>query len=177
MIVHPGWRIVTGFDRRSLYFGSASVSIAKTRTMTLLNPTGALRPTNPMNLAGFDKTGRLIWALPVDGRRLETAKQTAKDSLLFKAAWSVLDTVLKAPTKGPGRIFGVTYSVGDPVEIGYHRWVEYRGPRPWLELAPIRAHLVIAGAPKSWRLSAALSVRLSCGGRRCATRRSHLVQE
>lgn len=132
--------------------------------MLLLNPTGAMRSESPMNVAALSDTGALLWALPLDCRRLSLEPTTRVVATEFEGIWQLIDEGLEAEPR-EGRIWLVRPPVGEPPDPRCTQdWLEYDGGpgsdiharRPWLEIAHVDDLTLVAplcghGAEKRWR--------------------------
>jgi hypothetical protein len=123
-------RFVTAADWDGYRLGAvARAGIDSGTRYLVLNPVGAQRRTNPVNLGAF-RAGKLAWALPIDRSRLTIAPDAGlKAKPVFDSFWTLLGAC-KAGLHG-GQIWEPGHPVGNHgVEIGAsgtrptgHPWV------------------------------------------------------
>lgn len=113
-------RRVSSVSFQSYYLGSeARNAFPWQETASLLiNPTGALRRTNPGNLAAWDTDKQLRWVLPVSCLRLVLENNEPDSSSLQTDLWSQLVETAGGMTD-PAPIWGTGAPVGtEGVELG-----------------------------------------------------------
>lgn len=130
-------RRVVAFNDSNLALGHPTrLRAAPAQTLVVVNPSGAMRNTNPANLACV-LGSQVAWALPVDFRRLTLASSGVSDVQAFVDFWGQCDVALSAG--GPGQIWASTGDVGHPpTALGaVQGWIEYRGARPWVAVCAL----------------------------------------
>lgn len=137
----PRARIVRSLDERGLQM-AATARAADRQLCLAVNPVSAFRETSPANTVAFGGS-RILWALPVDFRRLNLVPTTRPAALVYDAFWTLVERSLGGPADGPATVWFNSAGVGDQPDGSSARdaasgpWLEYRGARPWIELGAI----------------------------------------
>lgn len=138
--VGPRARIVRSLDERGLLMAGQARLVAR-RLCVVASPVSAFRETSPANVVAFGPGG-LLWALPLDFRRLVLVRTTRPGAQVFDAFWTLVERSLGA-ADGPAAVWFSRTGVGDDPQDEARRagaggeWIEYRGARPWVELAMV----------------------------------------
>lgn len=135
-------------DERGLQL-AATARAAGRQLCLVVNPVSAFRETSPANIVAFGGR-RILWALPVDFRRLSLVPTTRPAALVYDAFWTLVERSLGGPGDGPATVWFNPAGVGDqpdgssPRDAASSPWLEYRGARPWVELGGIGGlHLLV----------------------------------
>jgi hypothetical protein len=139
-------RLVSRVEQENISLGPAAHKqpIGPGVLLVVVNPVGAMRLTNPANVAAF-RGSRLLWSVPLDFRRLGLEPSTPETEHLFASFWQEVDRTLEAPGE-TAVVWAAATEVGRPPAAWGHvpGWVEYREPRPWVSIGSQADGLVIA---------------------------------
>lgn len=134
---HVGVEINQG----NLYLGTEARSQTPHRLLAV-NPVGAYRslsqPANPINVLALTESGDILWAMPLDRRRLSFSETLDEDKAAFHNFWDTFSTLMQLPATGPATFWEPRCAVGVQPEslpnLGDQTWVEYKGRKPWVTL-------------------------------------------